>query len=189
MDNVSDIMLRQAKPQDLDELIRVTDEARAALGALGIDQWQGGTPRKDTLINDISQGWTWVAVDAREPAHVLGCMAVCGGGEADYDNITSGAWLTSSPNTLKAGVPTYSCIHRVAVANEARRKGIASMMVEAAKHMSAQDGFMSVRVDTHAGNLPMQHVLEKAGFTRCCELLITLKEEPTKERIGYELIL
>ena len=182
------VRMRRAVAGDLDELVRVTDEARRALGDLGIDQWQGGTPRLETLKSDIEQGNTWLAVDEQDGA-VLGCMAFCLGGEPDYDNVIEGAWLTDSPNCPGEAGPTYACVHRVAVSSAARRKHVAVTMFSHAKDLAEELQLVSVRVDTHAGNIPMQRLLDKNGYKRCCTILITLAEEPTKERIGYELVM
>ena len=50
-------------------------------------------------------------------------------------------------------------------------------------------GMASVRVDTHAGNVPMQRLLVSLGFRHCCDVTISNDLEPTKLRLGYELVL
>ena len=183
------MLIRQGTACDIEELVRVTDDGRASLRALGIDQWQGGTPRREVLVEDLEQGQTWFCAD--DDGSILGCMAFCLGGESDYDNIVEGAWLVDSPNVSGGmrGEPTYACVHRVAVSSGAQRRGVASKLLEYAKGLASEKGLASVRVDTHAGNIPMQRMLEKAGFVRCCTILLTMDEEPTKERIGYEFVL
>ena len=179
--------IRNATIDDLPALIDVTDQARRALATLGIDQWQGGNPTPQDLANDVEHGWAYLVLD--DDGTVLGSCAICDGGEPDYDRLTSGAWLTQSANDTAQGPVRYLVVHRVAVADAATRKGVASAMLAQAASLAREAGLSGVRVDTHHGNLPMQRTLEKAGFIRCCELTITAQIEPTKERVGYELVL
>ncbi len=38
------MILRQATPQDLERVVSILEDGRAALAAQGLDQWQGGAP-------------------------------------------------------------------------------------------------------------------------------------------------
>lgn len=178
---------RLATMDDFDAIVAITTAGREYLAAQGLDQWQGGNPSPARVREDIECGYDYLAVDAAtgEP---LGVLAFCGVAEADYNNLLSGAWLTDVPNDPVLP-STYAVLHRVAVAPQGRRRGVASYMIKSALSLARERGFASVRADTHHGNLPMQACFEKAGFTRCCDLLITSVIEPTKERLGYEVIL
>lgn len=199
--------IRQATKDNLEAVIGVIADGKAALAAQGLDQWQGGNPTPQTIEEDIAGGHTWVAVaeqsdTAREapcsdmacasrlaPGAILGAIAYFEAGEADYDNVTEGAWLTDSANRPEAGAVTYAVLHRLAVGARARRRGVASALLQAGVERARKRGLASVRVDTHEGNLPMQHGFEKCGFVRCCAIEITNPGEITKRRIGFELLL
>lgn len=181
---------RPATEQDFDAVMKIIENGRAALAELGIDQWQGGSPNEAMIREDIALGRSMVAVerDADGTEHLMGTLAfVCG--DADYDRILAGAWLTDSANKPEDGAVTYAALHRVAVAANARRRGVASFMIAASCSLAAKRGLASVRADTHAGNIPMQTTFERAGMTRCCEIDLSTELEPTKHRIGYELVL
>ena len=120
---------------------------------------------------------------------ILGAIALFEGGEADYDTVTEGAWLTSSPNTPRDGAATYLVMHRLAVSAKARRRGVANALLTAGVERARELGLTSVRVDTHEGNVPMQRGFEKAGFTRCCAIEISDPGELSRRRIGFELVL
>ena len=182
------MQFRPANPADFDDILRITAAARAYLAAQGSDQWAGGNPTPERIREDIARGFDQLAVDEKTGA-VLGVVAAVDEPEADYDNLTSGAWLTEARNDPAQGPSTYMVLHRMAVAPEARRRGVATFLLAECLKLARARGFASVRVDTHHKNTPMQGGFEKAGFTRCCELLITSPLEPTKERIGYAVVL
>ncbi len=203
------LIFRQATADDQAAIEAITTDGRAFLASQGLDQWQGGNPTPECIAQDIAQGNDYLAVD-EETGERLGVVAVCAGGEADYDNVRAGAWLTESVNAVPSegaegtrdagsaggadpagqpGFPTYLTLHRIAVSAAARGRGVASFMLRESIAIARERGFKSVRVDTHAGNLPMQGAFLKHGFVRCCDIEITNPIEPNKDRIGFELVL
>ena len=181
------MILRQATPQDLERVIAILNDGRTALAAQGLDQWQGGAPFAKIAEQDIADGTLWVAVNENDMP--IGTVTYVYGGEADYSNITAGAWLTQSANCPAEGEATYPVLHRVAVKSDATRQGVATFLLTTCFARAQNEGFLSVRVDTHEGNTRMQHTFEKCGMTRCCEIEITNPFEPTKKRIGFEIVL
>ena len=206
------MQFRPATAGEIDQIMTVIEDGRTALGKLGIDQWQGITPNAETIGADIAAGYTMVATEGDA---ILGTLAFVDVEEADYSNVTSGSWLLDRENEFKdspssvmdtsAGASSnesgmesadassaecpYITLHRVAVASNATGKGVAKFMIRSSIEMARAMGKQSLRVDTHEGNLPMQHVLERCGFAHCCNIRITLPAELTKKRLGYELLL
>ena len=182
------MLFRAATSADFDAIVSITAAGRAYLAEQGLDQWQGGNPSPERVREDIACGFDYLAVDesTQEP---LGVVAFCGIAEADYANLTSGVWLTDASNDPAVTPSSYAVLHRMAVAPQAKRRGVASFLLQSCLDLARERGFRSVRVDTHHGNLPMQGCFEKNGFTRCCDLLITSPIEPTKERVGFEIVL
>lgn len=199
---------RHATLADLDDVIRVTSEGRAALAAFGLDQWQNGSPTPERLRADIEAGYTRVvaateadeAIDRQNglpriaPGTIIGTVAFCPDGEADYSCVTQGAWLYDSPNSPDEARATgrrieYVTLHRLATSAQAVRRGVASLMVKRCIDDALIRGFRSVRADTHEGNIPMQRTFEKLGMKRCCEIEISNPLEATKKRVGYEIVL
>ncbi len=174
--------VRVAEEADIDRMMDVYAEARAALGALGIDQWQDGYPQRWLVEGDVARRETRVACD--DDGRIVGCAMVSGAGEADYDKI-DGAWLT--PSTSAA--PTYAVIHRVATAAKRRRAGVASALLAEAERVALAMGRESLRVDTHPGNAPMQRLLGKAGYTRCGDIVLSHTGDMSPERIAFEKLL
>lgn len=181
------MIFRAATQADFPAVMTVIEGGKAALAGLGIDQWQGGNPTPAEIQADIAGGHTYVAQDAATGA-LLGAVALYAQTEPDYANVTSGAWLLDLENG--EGKPCdYLVMHRLAVSADARRRGVATFMVQQSIAWAGAHGLKSVRADTHAGNLPMQRTFEKCGLVRCCEIQITNPLEPTKHRVGYEVVL
>ncbi len=172
--------LRKAEFSDLDRIMEILADGRSALAALGIDQWQGGYPAREVIEHDIARR-EGVVVDDENGNPVATAMVACRE-EFDYREITDGAWLTES----LPGDPCYVVVHRVAVAGDRKNGGIGASILEYAAWLAEELGCSSVRIDTHPGNIPMQRLLEKNGFSKCGIICISHAEGATPERYAYE---
>ena len=114
---------RKAGEQDIDLIMGILADGRAALQALGIDQWQGGYPHRAVVEADVTRGESYVAKDGDL---AVATMMVGFSGERIYDFITAGAWLTDSSSADQG----YGVVHRVAVALAHRGRGAASFLLE-----------------------------------------------------------
>ena len=165
-----------AAPKYLEDMCRITDEAKAQLKRLGLDQWQKGYPNREVWESDIETGITWLAV---EDGKVLGAFAFQTDPDPSYA-VIDGAWLTNG---------AYASMHRVCVSDDSKGKGVAGAMFRHGFAMAKEQGFASLRIDTHPENKPMQRALEKAGFTRCGQITLRDGEEAGDARIAFERIL
>ena len=165
-----------AAKEHLQALCEITEDAKAQLKRLGLDQWQKGYPSEAVWVSDIEKKITWVAVEHGE---VLGAFMFQTAPEASYAKI-DGAWLTDGP---------YASLHRVCVAETGKGKGVAGEMFRYAFELAKQAGCPSMRIDTHAGNRPMQRALEKAGFTPCGTIYLIGGSEDGDPRLAFEKIL
>lgn len=165
-----------AKAEHIEEICRITDQAKAQLGGMGVDQWQRGYPNRETWQADIERGEAWVAV---ESGRVLGAFAFLTELEEAYAKI-EGQWLADVP---------YASLHRVCVADDCKGQGVAGKLFAHGCALARQRGFKSVRIDTHAENLPMQRAIAKMGFTYCGVIRLIGGAEDGNERIAFELLL
>jgi len=165
-----------AAAEHLNDLCRITDEAKAQLKMLGLDQWQKGYPSRDVWENDIMRQTAWVAVEGNQ---VLGAFAFQTTPDASYGEI-DGQWLTDGP---------YASMHRVCVAENSRGKGVAGELFRHGIFLAKQQGLPSMRMDTHPGNRPMQRALEGGGFMLCGTILLKGGCEDGDCRVAYEKIL
>ena len=176
----SALIVRPTLPGEIDAVVAVLDQGRRAIGRLGIDQWQDGYPDRALIERDVERGISYVVAD--DAGTILGTAAIDFSGEPTYD-VIDGAWLTSSPSTA----PAYGVIHRIAVADAARRRGVARALIVKAQDLARERGAESLRIDTHPGNGPMQRFIASCGFTYCGIIQIDLARESTKARLAYEL--
>lgn len=168
---------RAAMKEDLPRIWEITNMAKAQLKGLGLDQWQTGYPSLENWQEDIAGGMAYVA---EEDAIILGAFAYQVTPDVSYGLIENGAWLTEGP---------YASMHRVIVADGCKGKGLAGKMFAYGFSMARRAGFGSVRIDTHPGNLPMQHALKKAGFLACGDIYLATGPEKGERRIGFERLL
>ncbi|MGO1595209.1 MAG: GNAT family N-acetyltransferase [Sphingobacterium sp.] len=121
----------------------------------GSDQWQDGYPNIDVIEGDIEKDNGYVALDPT--GRLVGYLALLYDGEPAYDLIDS-KWLTNRP---------YAVVHRMAVSQQPRIKGLATWMLSQAEQISLQDGYLSLKIDTNFDNTGMLRVLEKREYVYC----------------------
>ena len=168
---------RTARPGDEVGMNLLYEQAKETMRALGIDQWQKGVPGVETACADIASG---VARVAEENGIIAATYTFVPGGEEGYRKI-EGAWLTEGED--------YAAMHRVAISLECRGSGLAGELVRAVLREARGRGFSSVRVDTHPGNIPMQKMLSKYGFTLCGTIHLVGGPDDGAARLAYERIL
>lgn len=156
----------------------IIEDGRRALGALGIDQWQGRYPHRGAIEDDVARGASYVV---EEDGRLVATSMIGFSGDRDYDAI-EGVWLTAS----RSEDPGYAVVHRLAVGAGCSGRGVASFLLGSAEELSRREGALSVRIDTHPGNRPMRRLLEKAGYAQCGIIRIEHAEEGVPERIAYE---
>lgn len=148
------IKLRAASSEEIQTAVEIINMAKKHLKEQGIDQWQTGYPDYACIKQDIlSQKGFFIAEDKT----ILGYLCIDYNGEAAYDNI-NGKWSASEK---------YVVVHRMALAENARGKGISNLVFQLVEQMSKKLGINYFRVDTDSDNKKMRHILNKNGFTYC----------------------
>lgn len=110
-------------------------------------QWEDWYPAHETTRDDITKGQLYLY---EENGRIQGVFAHIEGDDPDYA-VIDGAWLDDG---------SYAAIHRVASRGEVR--GVVGHCIRWSLMQSR-----SVRIDTHADNIPMQRALTRLGFTKC----------------------
>ena len=171
---------RRSRIGDIDQIVRIAEDAKAFLRSCGVSQWQRGTyPDRGLFESDVASGIGYVMADG---GRVCAVCAVTFDDEPSYRRLVKGAWLTGDE-------AAYATIHRSAVASECRGQGVAGRLFASVCDLAGKRGVASVRVDTHPDNRAMRAALEKAGFAACGELLLDRCGEAGDPRVGYERIL
>lgn len=170
------MQLRLATANDQPVIMEIINGAIAALKQVGSPQWQNGYPNSTTIAADIKHHVAYVLVKDRT---VIGYAALVAGPDPNYRHI-DGQWITPDAH--------YCAIHRVALASSVRGQGMATPFLKLLVDRAQQNGYHSVRIDTHRLNLPMQKTAVNAGFVQCG--FIKIIDEPTDpNRIAYEQLL
>lgn len=142
-------MIRQASVQDIPEILRIYEAARAFMRRSGnLTQWTGGYPSEEIVRADIASGVSYVLEN--EAGHLHAVFALIPGDDPTYAYI-EGAWQDASP---------YAVIHRAA--SDGSERGTFRAMLAFARAR-----YNHLRADTHADNHPMQNCLQKNGFAYC----------------------
>ena len=171
---MAELTIRDAVAEDIPQMARLYDLARAAMRAMGTDQWQDGSPNGETALTDIRQG---IARVVEREGLVIAAAAVYVGHEPTYDTIYNGAWLSDDR--------TYGIIHRIAIDPMCKRQGVGSFIMDYCAGITRAAGYTVLRCDTHAGNAPMRAALEKNGYV----FRGVIRLLSGAERVAYEKLL
>lgn len=139
--------IRHAEPADLERILEIYAIAREFMAQNGNPtQWSGGYPAQEMLIEDIDRGNLYVLQNERG---ICGVFFFAVTDDATYHVIETGTWRSFEP---------YGVIHRIASDGSG---GIFSAALDFCTRRIPH-----IRIDTHRDNYPMQHVLEKHGFSQ-----------------------
>ena len=159
------IIIREGSLQDLDRVMEIYDQARSMMRRSGNRiQWVNGYPQRELIREDMLSGSFYVCVSLS--GRMLGCFSLVCGPDPTYRVIEDGQWLSEEP---------YLVLHRLA--SDGSVHGLGAFCLNWCLERCS-----SLRVDTHADNAVMQHILEKEGFTRCGIIYVA----DGTPRIAYE---
>lgn len=157
--------IRRAVPADMEEILRVYAIARRFMAENGNPtQWAGGYPQREQLEADMVRGALYAVTEGDT---IRGVFFFAIGDDPTYAEIENGSWRCTAP---------YGVIHRIASDGSG---GIFSACLA-----FCRERISHLRIDTHRDNHPMQHVVEKHGFTRRGIIHVA----DGSERIAYDLI-
>jgi len=142
---MEETLIRPSTVADIPLILNMLEYSRSLMRADGnMTQWVGYPTREDVL-DDIARGVSYLIGEQ-------GTVAMVPGIEPTYAYIDHGRWIdTTTP---------YTTLHRMAKAPGTH--GIADIAFSLAKQRYAH-----LRVDTHATNRAMRHLLDKEGFVYC----------------------
>lgn len=165
--------IRKSTYEDIENIMKIINQAKQYFIDEKIFQWSVEYPNNSTIKNDIDNDVSFVIVDNNK---ILATFALIIGEDKCYKNIYEGKWLTDN---------IYATIHRVAIDNSYKRKGIGNKLIEYSENYCINNNIKSLRIDTHKLNIPMTKLIEKNNFIYCG----VIKTEYNSNRIAYEKIL
>ncbi|GHU79476.1 N-acetyltransferase [Bacteroidia bacterium] len=165
-----DYLFRKAEQGDTERIWQIILQAKEQMRRMNSRQWQDGYPAVENIASDIEKGYGYVLC---EDSGVMAYGAVVFDGEPAYGDI-HGKWLTDLP---------YVVVHRLAVADEVKNRGIATFFMQKVQALAKQKGIGSFRVDTNFDNLYMQKMLFTLDFTYCGEVFYDQNQRRAYEKI------
>ncbi len=143
--------IRLAQTEDLNIILDIYESARRFMREAGNpNQWGASNPPKSHTLADIEEHRLFVVADDDT---IYGVFYFNIAEDPTYEVIYDGKWLNDKP---------YGVIHRIAVSDEARGKGVAGYCFD-----YAFEKCKNLKIDTHIDNIPMQKALAKHGFVKC----------------------
>lgn len=149
------LIFRRATSAETPRIMEIITQAKAQMRSLGSDQWQQGYPATENIATDITRGDGWVL--CQPSGGIVAYGAVIFDGEPAYDAL-DGEWLCNGK---------YVVVHRLAVADEVKQRGIAATFMLRTEELARQQGCISFRVDTNFDNRYMLRLLRSQGFIHC----------------------
>lgn len=148
------LTFRKATDCDTARILEIIAQAKAQMRSLGSDQWQQGYPAPEDIARDLDSGYGYVLACSGE---VIAYGAVVFDGEVAYESL-DGGWLSDEP---------YVVVHRLAVADGQKGRGIATEFMLRTEALARQRGIFAFRIDTNFDNRYMLRLLERLSFTFC----------------------
>lgn len=144
------IELTRALGKDIEEIMRILGEAREAQRRQGFVQWLDGYPRKESVEHDVAAGAGWLF---KEDDKTAGYVAIYYHDD-EYERL-SNIWKLRG---------SYGVVHRVALSDEFRGRGLASCLFSLFEDKIREEGVDLIRVDTGVENRAMQHLMLSRGY-------------------------
>lgn len=158
--------------ENLKDILNIINQAKLYMKKNGINQWNEDYPKIESLENDVLNKNNYVV---KEGDKIIGTFVLVFGNEKNYQKI-EGSWKTDTP---------YGTLHRVAVDDSFKGKGVASFILNFAETMAREKNIFSLRIDTHRDNTSMRRFIEKSNFDFCGIIYV----EDGSSRIAFEKIL
>lgn len=145
--------IRPAQLDDVDEIVRLRQEAGQWLASVGSDQWAGAGRGIDTeefarrVRQSISAGETWIAEGSK--GEVLGTIAI--------DRYTNpGLW---TDDELRDSL----IIHRM-IKDRQAPDGVGRLLLDHADHVARNEGANWLRLDAWTTNTDLHRYYQSQGF-------------------------
>lgn len=168
------MILRKATLSEQSIIWQILQQAILQRKNDGSQQWQNGYPNQQTILDDISKDCAYVVEENNE---IIAYASIFFGIEPAYTEI-EGKWLTNDD---------YVVIHRVAVSDTVKGKGIASQLFKMIEDLSKAHQVYSIKVDTNFDNIPMLRILEKLNYTYCGEVYFNGSARRAYEKTLHKL--
>ena len=173
--NTKDVMIKVVTIDELSLVMEIINDAKRLLSKDSL-QWQQGYPNEDTMTNDISNSYLYgYYIDN----YLVGIISLVPGIDINYLEIEEGSWINYPSNKDLN-------IHRIAIREGYHKMKIGEKLLSFAIEFAKNNGFFSIKLDTHVKNIAMQKISLKTGFTYRGVIYLK-RDELDNSRLAYEL--
>ena len=165
---ITDPKLRKAKLKDLDQILKLKDDAINYHKIKEIPQWNKNYPNIEIFNKDILDEIGYVL---ELNVNIIGYAALSYAKENAYINIKENE--------------NYSIIHRLMINSNFHNKGYAKLFIEKLIRISIRDSHFIIYTDTHEKNEAMLNLLEKTKFIYISK--INYSEDSERLAFRYKL--
>ena len=167
------LRFRKGTEADISCIMELVADAQNWLRKQNVDQWQDGYPTRELILSDILGRENYIV---ELNGVVIATAVISFACEPTYSEIKGKGWKNDN---------SYAVVHRIAVSDKCRRKGIAKEILYFTEELCAERGVTDIRIDTHYDNTAMRTLLRKMGYAHCgC---ITLASGASREAYQKEL--
>ncbi|WP_301093204.1 GNAT family N-acetyltransferase [Bacteroides acidifaciens] len=152
-----DYNFRLAVSSDIPRIMEIIEQAKMQMIRENRHQWDDNYPIQKHIMADIIDGNGYVIC---ADDYVIAYGAVIFGDEPAYASI-SGKWLSNKE---------YVVLHRLAVADEMKGRGIATRYMGYVEKLATARGICSFKVDTNFDNVYMLRIITNLNFSYCGEI-------------------
>jgi RimJ/RimL family protein N-acetyltransferase len=141
-------LIREAIYNDLEVIASLAKVVRSDMVSKGLNQWVGDYPNIDNFRSDLDKGGLFVLVEADK---IVGSCSILKENDIAYKEVV---W--NGKNAL--------VIHRILIDPTYQGKGFGKEMVNFAYKKVLNEGYDSLKIDTHPDNIKMQKMLKGLSF-------------------------
>ena len=141
-------LIRAAIYNDLEVIASLAKVVRSDMVSKGLNQWVGDYPNIDNFRSDLDKGGLFVLVEADK---IVGSCSILKENDIAYKEVV---W--NGKNAL--------VIHRILIDPTYQGKGFGKEMVNFAYKKVLNEGYDSLKIDTHPDNIKMQKMLKGLNF-------------------------
>lgn len=141
-------MIRKPKLIELNQIDELAIKVRKHMLSEGLKQWPSDYPNYDNFLDDFNNDAIYVFLEGNQ---IVASITILPDNEIPYKELK---W-----NREKALV-----IHRILVDPIYQKKYIGKSLFEFTINLAKENGYESIKVDTHPDNIKMQGLIKKMGF-------------------------
>lgn len=148
-------MLEIANKNDIEEIVRLLNNAKKRMACDGLAQWSnqtGGYPNEQTIQNDINQKQLY---KFEKKGKIAGIIAI---NDDFYDAYPQ-----------QVGKNQGRVFHRVAVSEEFLGQGVGKQLYNLAEQLIKEEGYTVAVVDTYSKNEKMCSLIKSCGYEKVGE--------------------